>query len=293
MFNEIEIIHELGGQKKRKFGKVFLIKDNNNQFYTLKKLRKTNSNNLIQEQIRNEKKFDFEHPSLPKVIAFEENNSYIQLVLSFKPGTDLTTYWNSLKKKERLNFYKKLCLKLVPIFQILKEEQIVHADIKPSNIIITPYAYDFDVHLIDFSLAFQTNNPPNRKTLFPLLYASPELILNELNIVDQTSDYYAFGIMSWMLFAGNFPFQHANPSILTNLCITYPLPINRYISKEFQNLLSKLCAKSFFNKAPNQLKKEQLINLLEKGKKDRFQSFNDFSLKIQTIEEKKKWWKIF
>ncbi|MBL1280319.1 MAG: protein kinase [Fluviicola sp.] len=270
---EYKIIAELGTQRRRKFGKTHLIE---NKVTTEKAILKTINKKIVQEHISQrlieEAAFSFELEGLPKVLSLENTENEVLLVLQCKRGVTIDEYWKTIRRKKRLPFLVDFLSKLEVIFRQLEVENIVHCDIKPSNILIEEKSNDFDVHLIDFGLAVRENDAANRKLLFPLGYAAPELLLNHLDIIDARTDICSLGILIWRLYAEKLPLVHPNPSIFTNLQLTHPLPEHSKISKSLFKILQKMTVKHSFKLPPNKLKKEDVKVYLEKAMQERYQS---------------------
>ena len=228
------IERELGLQQKRKFGRVFLVvqKSDSSQRFILKTLEKSTSNVHLQERLRNEATFCFDHRQLPTVIQFEETETEILLILEHKEGLTLDVFWKSVRKKERIKTLKAILYGLLPALEILKEQHIVHCDVKPSNILVCEEQGELEIHLIDFGLALNSQESETRKILFPLGFAPPELLLNQLNCVELTTVLYPIGMTIWRIFAGKLPLAHPNPSIFTNLQLVHPLPEHENIPNE-------------------------------------------------------------
>lgn len=78
--------------------------------------------------------------------------------------------------KQNVNLLKVLIKKLAEIFHALSHLNIVHADLKPDNILVTFDGRDIkDVKLIDFGSAFSFENPSNIQASTPE-YLSPEVL---------------------------------------------------------------------------------------------------------------------
>ena len=176
---------------------------------------------------------------------------------------------------------------MTPIFEELQSEHIVHCDIKPSNILISAKKDDFDVYLIDFGLAIKRNLIDDRKILFPLGYASPELLLNHLDIVDHRSDLFALGILIWRLIVDELPLRHPNPSIYTNLQLTYPLPDHIELPKGLYPILQKMTCKYQFQLPPNKLSREEIRTSLLTGISQRYKNIKEVSIALNQLKERK------
>lgn len=285
-----QLIKTLGSQTKRKFGNVFLVSDKiTGEFRILKTIVKTPTNLHLQERIRQESTFSFDKPGLPKTVDFIENESQLILLKSFCTGIPLDEYWSKLKKAERLTALKTIIEKLIPIFDELKKHQVVHCDLKPSNILIEKTGTGTNVSLIDFGMALRTNEENKRSTLFPLGYAAPELLLNRLDLVDQRTDLYALGIIIWRLFNGKLPLTHPNPSIYTNLQLTHPLPDSPELPKGMYSILQKMSYKHTFRNAPNLLATEEITLSLKTAMNQRYNDLEEVYSDLVAINSKKNW----
>jgi len=269
-----KIIKKLGTQKKRKFGDVFLVSTiETNQLGVLKFVAKTLDNQKTVERLKHEASFHLDFDGLPKILEVFESEYAFFFVREFKEGIALDTVWNSLSKKKRHPFLVTILEQLAPIFQTLKDQCVVHCDLKPSNLLVSE---DGKIHLIDFGLALRTNAIEDRGILFPLGYAAPELLLNRLHLVDERTDYYALGILIWRLYDGKLPLVHPNPSIFTNLQLTHPLPESYEISKKIYATLARLSAKHPFKMPPNKMEISEVDKCLLAGMNLRYSSIELF-----------------
>ena len=286
MLEGLEIIQEFGQQRQRKFGRVFLCQQlESTQKVIVKQVLKTAKNKRAIEQIHNERTFNFTLNELPQIIDFKEDENYLFLIKKHIEGITLKEYWSKLKKSERIVFLKEFFASIVPLFNFLNAENIVHNDIKPSNFIVNNVNGKLVVSLIDFGLAIRKNEKSTRKTLFPLGFASPELLLNQLDIVDQRSDIFALGITIFNLVTNRLPFYHSNPSIYTNLQITHPLPGAREIQQDLFEVIQKCCVKHSFKTAPNLMQKELVQNHLQEAINLRYQTIEELQLAINELKE--------
>ena len=285
------IIKPLGLQSKRKFGSVFLIQNKFTlEFAVLKSLVKNDTNHNLQERLLKEAEFFFDCPGLPKTIELHESETEITLIKSYSAGIPFDEYWYSLKSKKRIQFVHVFLPKIVELLKILQIQSIVHCDLKPSNIIINVENEEIDVSLIDFGMALKTTEINKRQTLFPLGYAAPELLLNQLDIIDHRTDQFSLGIIIWKLFTDKLPLTHPNPSIFTNLQLTHPLPDDVELPKGFYPILLKMCNKHQFKTAPNHISREERRVCLLEGINKRYESYDEMLCAFQTISNRKRFY---
>lgn len=284
------IVEELGGQAKRKFGKVYLIQSKETgENFVLKSIQKETQNEQIQLRLRNESSFTFESAFLPTVADFFETDNELLLVLKYKEGVTLEKYWKQINKKNKVETLKKISTALIPIFEELRQNNIVHCDIKPSNLLINEKDQQFSISLIDFGLAIKTSEDSSNKILFPLGYAAPELILNRKKCINHTSDLFSLGIVIWRLFEDKLPLSHPNPSVYTNLQITYPLPDGNEMSKDLNQIVKKMCFKHQFAQAPNLMNEADVDQLLLKASNERYQTLPEVLQDLINVNDRKSW----
>lgn len=290
LFSEkYSLTEEIGKGRSRQFGRTFSgVSKNSGKKVLLKFVSAKDHPNGV-ARLKNERAFTFSFSGLPEIIDFFESESECILVRNFEEGSTLQDYWKHLTKKERIPFLIVFFEKFIPLFDIMNVEGIVHCDIKPSNIIIRPNSTSFEVALIDFGLAIRSSQPENRKILFPLGFAAPELLLNELDLVDHRTDLFALGITIWNLFTGELPLTHPNPSIFTNLQVTHPLPDHSSIPKGLYPILLKMSHKHIFRTAPNLLNQEDRKKALIQGMSGRYHSSTEILKDLQSIPNKKRW----
>ncbi|MGD1318671.1 serine/threonine-protein kinase [Chryseobacterium sp. 2R14A] len=104
---------------------------------------------------------------------------------------------------------------LIKGLSIIWDRNIVHRDLKPENIIIKP---DGKPCIIDLGIARFIDLESLTKTISPMgpctpIYASPEQLSNNKNIIDQRTDFYVLGLIALELYLGVHPFD---PAIVGN-----------------------------------------------------------------------------
>ncbi len=98
---------------------------------------------------------------------------------------------------------------LINGLSIIWERNIAHRDLKPENIIIKPNGQPC---ILDLGIARFLDLEALTRTISPMgpctpIYASPEQLTNNKNLIDQRTDFFSLGIMALELFLGVHPFD--------------------------------------------------------------------------------------
>jgi eukaryotic-like serine/threonine-protein kinase len=124
------------------------------------------------------------------------------------------------------------------------EKDIIHRDLKGSNIVITPKG---QVKIIDFGLAWKTGTSRLTKTgstLGTVHYMSPEQARGE--ILDKRTDVWALGVIMYEMISGRLPFQsdysdtiiysilREEPEPLSSIRSDVPPELERIVNKALQ-----------------------------------------------------------
>ena len=167
-----------------------------------------------------------DHPNLPKVSDFFSIGQRDYLVMDFVPGKDLRTLMVETKEKdtflsegEVLNWSNQLSDALGYLHH--QNPPIVHRDIKPGNLKLTPNGV---LKLVDFGLVKVL--APGEITITILqgqgtaLYTPLEQYGGDIGHTDVRSDIYAFGATLYHLLTGKAPAdarqRFINPAVLTS-----------------------------------------------------------------------------
>jgi len=284
---QFRIIGALGNQTRRKFSTIYRAENKLTGDQVVLKIAQNNE--LAVERLKQEASFSFETAGLPSVIEFHESQDDSMLILAYQPGISWKEHFNMLRQKERLPELIRLLKLVTPLLNEIHGKGIVHLDLKPTNLL---YSHESDsVSIIDFGLALQLPPTRLRKTLFPLGYASPEALLNELDLTDHRSDYFSLAVSCYQLLSDKLPLLHPNPSVTTNLQLTHPLPDCPNLNKGGNSALQKLGAKFRFGVPPNQLPENERKNALIAGKEMRYDKIEDFIADLEASSRKR--WGLF
>lgn len=289
---DFKLLQPLGNKTQRKIGQVFLVEHRSLGFKAvMKRLDLNVKNRHLVSVLLNEALFDFKHPSLPETLVVEETPTQVVLIKSYIVGENLDLFWKKLRRKERIPFVKKLIEQLKVPFAILNEKGIIHGDIKPSNIQISGDKDHFTVALIDFGMAFYSENPPERKLIFSLGYSPPELILGYLHLARHSSDLFALGICIYQLFTRTLPLSHPNPAVMTNLQLTHPIQNHPDLPRSLEQFIKKCCYKASFSKPPSYLTTTEVELILQEGILGRGQSLEELSELIPNTKTRDSWFR--
>ncbi|WP_426777756.1 diguanylate cyclase domain-containing protein [Lusitaniella coriacea] len=123
-----------------------------------------------------------------------------------------------------------IAIQLANILYGLYQNQVIHKDIKPANILIHPKTQH--VKLIDFSIATllpkETQHVQSPSILEgTLAYISPEQTGRMNRGIDYRSDFYSLGVTFYELLSGELPFNSNNPMELVHCHIAKMAPVLR------------------------------------------------------------------
>jgi eukaryotic-like serine/threonine-protein kinase len=190
------------------------------------------------------------HPCVAAVFDILHEGGEILLVMEYVEGVSLRTRLQGpLETSEVIHVAMKCCEAL----QAAHEKAIVHGDIKPENVMLTPNG---GVKLLDFGVARRLNI--NHETVDSISrldanqvggtpsYMAPEVLLNQEP--DARSDLFSLGIMLYEALAGHHPFP-AESMLQRSDKIVHetPTPLHRFNQKlapGLESIVSRLLEKN-------------------------------------------------
>lgn len=184
-----------------------------------------------------------EHPYIARLIDGGTHEGLPYLVMEFADGVPVTQYCRDrgLDVRQRLELFRKICQAVQHAHQRL----VVHADLKPSNILVladgTPKLLDFGVaKLLDpDGVEGEPLTDTGWRPMTPE-FASPEQIRGEQITV--AADVYALGVILCQLLTGSRPYQLKNhtPAELEQIVGTSPVPVPSSLVREDTRLQREL-----------------------------------------------------
>lgn len=277
---------------KRKFSEIHrVIHVETGELGILKLVDKTKVTPEIVDQLRMESLLSFNVKGLPSVLAIFENEHYFSFVKRYQKGVRWKDYTDTLSDKEFFCHLPLALLQLIEILHIVHLKGFAHGDIKPTNILINANSStDFQMELIDFGMSYKVGESKADKIPFSLGFAAPELILNRLELTNETTDFYSLAITIYVLVSGKIPLAHPNPEVFINLQLTHPLMPDSKIPKSVFTLIEKMTFKPMFPLPPHLMEEKKLVEMLLESIDKRL-NYNALEIYLNNLEIKKKWFK--
>jgi serine/threonine protein kinase len=204
-----------------KYGTVFLYQHIHNQQMIVCKLMAKRNTVLIDREMDCLSKLS--HPSIIKAMGFYQTESHAHIFTEYVPNSrELASVIR--KKKFSPEQIISIFYQIVDALIHFHENNIVHRDIKPRNILINPETCQ--IKIIDFGFSREVPKEGLVKTQCGTpTYMAPE-ILSGKPYDPKKSDIWSLGITLFMLATGKKPFEHQNMAQLIKLITSgeYSLP---------------------------------------------------------------------
>jgi serine/threonine protein kinase len=121
-----------------------------------------------------------------------------EAIYEYVPGTPLDqTVPQGLPLEEKLYLVKRRLMQAVDALSELGGKGLVHCDVRPENMVLTP---DFEVFLIDPDFTIEAGAYPKRQLHGPVWYTAPEVLKGNPT---PTSDLFSAGVSAWTLLGAN------------------------------------------------------------------------------------------
>jgi len=201
----------------------------------------------FRERFRQEAKAaaNLTHPNIVTVHDFGLDSGRLFIVMEFVPGTHLKAI---LQRRGRLPVDEAISLMIQACAGVgyAHRAGLVHCDIKPHNMLITP---DKRLKVTDFGIARALASiQPEEKT--EIVWGSPQYFAPEQAAggpPSPASDVYSLGVILYELLTGQLPFVATSPTELARLHRDEPPPsprtLNPAISPALEQILLKVLAK--------------------------------------------------
>jgi eukaryotic-like serine/threonine-protein kinase len=195
-----------------------------------------------------------DHPNICAIYDVNEAGSLTFIVMQYIEGETLA------EKMERKPLAVSTALAIAEqAAEGLTEAHahgIVHRDIKPQNMIITPRG---QLKILDFGLAKQmrSSDPVDDEAPTAALLSTPGLVVGTMPYMspeqvkgeplDASSDLFSLGVTLYEMLAGKHPFKDKSaPVTMSRILLGEPIPTEQFqaqVSPELQTLLRKMLRK--------------------------------------------------
>lgn len=206
-----------------------------------------------------------EHPNLAHVVDFGHVGDHIYSLTEHYEGSSLK---NFKFRKSQMEFFYDIIVQIAYALDALHEQDILHKDLKPENVLYSIDGNRVEVKVIDYGFTKIDSNKDQQTVTGSLPYLAPEAFTNQ--IITTASDYYSLGVMLYKITTNNFPFSVDQINALITGSQHYFIP-------KFPSELNE--------DIPQALEKF-ILRLLEKNPENRFHTAEEIINHINRIQTK-------
>ena len=205
------------------------------------------------------------HPNIVTIYDVGKSGDVAYIAMEFLQGRELRDIMNDVG--------------LLPVDQVLDivaqvaqglayahEHEIVHRDVKPSNIMVV---HDGHVKITDFGIARMASSAVHTQTGMVLgspKYMSPEQVMGKT--IDQRSDIFSLGVMLYEMLTGQAPFNGENVNAIM-----------------YQTLNAVPAPPNTLNPAVPEMANFIMAKALAKKLEDRYQNARDFAVDLRACRD--------
>jgi len=203
------------------------------------------------------------HPNIVKVTDYGEYEGKPYLVMPYLPGGTLK---QKLEKPIPWQEAARLLLPIARALDFAHRQNMIHRDVKPSNILITA---DGEPMLTDFGIAKILDLEETQDlTGTGMGIGTPEYMAPEqwTGKTSTQSDQYALGVVLYEMLTGRKPYSADTPAAILLKQATEPLPRPSQYAREMPAKVEKL-----------------LLKTLAKNPADRYTSMGDFAAALNSM----------
>jgi eukaryotic-like serine/threonine-protein kinase len=165
-----------------------------------------------------------DHPLITRLLDYGERNWLVYYAMSFAEGPTLRQHLDRVRRAT-IDDVSRIARDLLAALGYAHERGIMHRDVKPDNIILSPQG----AMLLDFGIAKAIEAAGTERltksgfTVGTSSYMSPEQV-SALETIDHRSDLYSLGCVLYEALAGHPPFSHRSEAIVLQMQLTSAPP---------------------------------------------------------------------
>jgi serine/threonine protein kinase len=193
------------------------------------------------------------HPNVVQTLTAIEEGSMIGLVMEYVKGESLSSMVNRVGPLP-IDRAREIIKQIAMGLDHANQQNMVHRDIKPQNVLVSKEGDEFRVRILDFGLAKTTGMAAasSELTMDGAIigtpnYMAPEQAINP-SLADIRSDIYSLGCTWFFLLTGRSPFEADSPLAIMNAHQnTAPPPVHSLrlgVPYETEQILSRMLAKN-------------------------------------------------
>ena len=192
------------------------------------------------------------HPNIVTIYDVGKSGDVAYIAMEFLEGRELRDIMNDremLSVDQVLNVVSQVALGL----SYAHEHDIVHRDVKPSNIMVIR---DGHIKITDFGIARMASSTVRTQTGMVLgspKYMSPEQVVGKA--IDQRSDIFSLGVMLYEMLTGQAPFDGENVNAIMyqtlNAIPAPPNTLNPAVPEMVNFIVAKALAKRLEDRYQN------------------------------------------
>ena len=205
------------------------------------------------------------HPNIVTIYDVGKSADVAYIAMEFLQGRELRDIMNDgglLPVDQVLDIVAQVALGLA----YAHEHEIVHRDVKPSNIMVVR---DGHVKITDFGIARMASSAVRTQTGMVLgspKYMSPEQVMGKN--IDQRSDIFSLGVMLYEMLTGQAPFNGDNVNAIMYQTLNAAPPLPNSLNSTVPEMLNFIVAKA-----------------LAKSVDDRYQNAKDFAVDLRACRD--------
>ncbi|HEX5362985.1 MAG TPA: protein kinase [Gallionella sp.] len=205
------------------------------------------------------------HPNIVTIYDVGKSGDVAYIAMEFLQGRELRDIMNDgerLPVEQVLEIVAQVALGLA----YAHEHEIVHRDVKPSNIMVVR---DGHVKITDFGIARMASAAVRTQTGMVLgspKYMSPEQVMGKN--IDQRSDIFSLGVMLYEMLTGQAPFSGENVNAIMYQTLNAAPPPPSQVNPSAPEMIDFIVAKA-----------------LAKSVEDRYQNAKDFAADLRACRD--------